>query len=192
MSALQCRTPLALSVLADYWLADLSATEEDAVEQHLLSCDNCSQLLAEVIDLAGGIRAVARRGTLRIVVTSAFLDRLAREGLRVREYRVDAGGRVACTVTADDDLVIGRLVAPLGGVGRVDLALCDAEGREQERLHDIPVNAPANEVVVTAPIDVLRALPASVRRYRLIAVEAGGERLLGEYTFEHAPSVPIP
>jgi hypothetical protein len=128
---------------------------------------------------------------LRTVVTDAFLDRLAREGLRVREYRVGPGGRVACTVTPDDDLVVGRLVAPLGGVGRVDLALCDAEEQEQHRLRDVPINPPATEVVVTAPIDVLRALPASVRHYRLIAVEAAGERVLGEYTFVHTPSVPL-
>ncbi len=160
------------------------------MELHLLECDACSQRLQGVADLAGGIRAVARRGTLRVVVTDAFLNELVRDKLRVREYRVAPGGRVACTVTADDDLVVGRLAAPLTGVGRVDLALCDAQGREQQRLQDIPVNPARPEVVVTAPIDVLRTLPASVRRYRLIAVEAGGERLLGEYTFEHTPSVP--
>ncbi len=70
----------------------------------------------------------------------------------------------------------------------MDLALCDAEGLEQHRLHDIPINPPTTEVVVTAPIDVLRALPASVRHYRLLAVEGAGERLLGEYTFVHTPS----
>lgn len=189
MSTSRCRTPLALSVLTDYWLADLSTTEEATAEQHLFECDECSRRLKSMVDLAGGIRAVARRGTLRVVVTDGFLERLVREGLRVREYRVAPGGRVACTVTADDDLVVGRLAAPVGGVRRVDLAVCDAEGREQQRLQDIPVNPSGREVVVTAPIDVLRALPASVRRYRLIAVEAGGERLLGEYTFVHNPSV---
>lgn len=189
MSPSRCPTPLALSLLTDYWLADLSPAEEAAVEEHLLACDECSRGMRGVVDLAGGIRVVARRGTLRVVVTEAFLDRLAREGLRVREYRVAPGGRVACTVTADDDVVVGRLTAPLAGVGRVDLALCDAEGREQQRWPDIPVNPSEGEVVFTAPIDVLRTLPASVRRYRLIAVEAGGERLLGEYTFVHTPSV---
>jgi hypothetical protein len=123
-----------------------------------------------------------------VVVTAALVDRLAREGLRVREYRVAPGGRVACTVTPEDDLVVGRLAAPFPGVGRLDLALCDAEGREQQRWPDIPVSPEGREVVFTAPVDALRALPASVRRYRLIAVESDGERLLGEYTFEHTPS----
>jgi hypothetical protein len=191
MSTASCETPLEDSVLEDYWLGDLSPTEEEAAELHVLDCDGCSRRLRRVVDLAGGIRALARRGTLRVVVTGAFLERLAREGLRVREYRVAPGGRVACTVTPDDDLVIGRLAASLAGVERLDLALCDAEGREQQRLRDIPVNPTATEVVVTAPIEALRALPASVRSYRLIAVEADGERLLGEYTFAHTPSVRV-
>jgi hypothetical protein len=109
--------------------------------------------------------------------------------IRVREYRVAPGGRVACTATADDDLVVGRLLASLGGLGRVDLALCDAEGREQERLRDIPVNPAAGEVVVTAPMDMLHAPPASsIRHYRLIAIEPDSERVLGDYTFAHTPS----
>ena len=37
------------------------------------------------------------------------------------------------------------------------------------------------------PVDMLRAMPASVERMRLIAVEPQGERLLGEYTFDHTP-----
>lgn len=188
MSIARCPTPLALSVLEDYWLADLSPSEEEAVERHLLACDECSGRLRDVIGLADRIRVVARGGTVRVVVTDAFLNRLVQEGLRVREYRVTPGGRVACTVTADDDLVVGRFVAPLGGVGRVDLARCDAEGREVQRFRNLPFNPARGEVLFTARTDVLRTLPASVQRYRLIAVEASGERVLAEYTFAHTPS----
>jgi len=189
MSISRCPTPLALSVLEDYWLADLSSSEEDAVEQHLLACDECSGRLRHVIGLADGIRAVTRGGTLRVVVTDAFLNRLTQEGLRVREYRVTPGGRVACTVAADDDLVVGRFVAPLGGVARVDLAQYDAEEREVQRFRDLPFDPAAGEVLFTARTDVLRTLQATVQRYRLIAVETSGERVLAEYTFAHTPSV---
>jgi hypothetical protein len=188
MSISPCPMPLALSVLEDYWLADLAPSEEAAAERHLLACDECSGRLRGVIGLADGIRTVARGGTLRVVVTDAFLNRLAQEGLHVREYRVTPGGRVACTVTADDDLVVGRFVAPLAGVERVDLAQCDAEGREVQRFRDLPFNPAGGEVLFTARTDVLRALPASIQRYRLIAVEVGGERVLTEYIFAHTPS----
>lgn len=188
MSPAHCPTPLAPAILEDYWLADLSPSEEEAVEQHLLACDECSGRLREVIGLAEGIRAVAMGGTLRVVVTDAFLDRLVQEGLHVREYRVTPGGGVACTVTAEDDLVVGRFVAPLGGVERVDLAQYDAEGRELQRFRDLPFDPAAGEILFTARTDVLRTLPATVQRYRLIAVEAGGEHVLAEYTFAHTSS----
>ncbi len=188
MNSTHCPMPLALEVLEDYWLADLSQSEEVAAEQHLLACDECSGRLRDVVKLADGIRAVARGGTLRVVVTDAFLNRLAQEGLHVREYRVTPGGRVACTLTAEDDLVVGRFVAPLGGVERVDLAQYDAEGGEVQRFRDLPFDPTAGEVLFTARTDVLRTLPATVQRYRLIAVEAGGERVLAEYTFAHTPS----
>lgn len=188
MSLAHCPTPLAPAILEDYWLADLSPSEEEAVEQHLLDCDECSGRLRGVIGLAERVRAVARGGTLRVVVTDAFLNRLVQEGLRVREYRVSPGGGVACTVTAEDDLVVGRFVAPLGGVERVDLAQYDAEGRELQRFRDLPFDPTAGEVLFTARTDVLRTLPATVQRYRLIAVEADGEHVLAEYTFAHTPS----
>jgi hypothetical protein len=188
MSPARCPTPLAQAILEDYWVADLSPSEEEAVEQHLLACDECSERLRGVVGLADGVRAVARGGLLRVVVTDAFLNRLAEEGLRVREYRVTPGGGVACTVTAEDDLVIGRFVAPLGGVERLDLAQYDAQGLELQRFRDLPFDPTAGEVLFTARTDVLRTLPATVQRYRLIAVEAGGEHVLAEYTFAHTPS----
>jgi hypothetical protein len=188
MSGARCPAPLAMPVLEDYWLADLAPAEEEGAERHLLACDECSGRLRGVIGLAEGIRAVVRSGVLRVVVTDAFLNRLAEEGLRVRQYRAAPGKVVACTLTAEDDLVVGRFVAPLGGVRRLDLARCDAEGRELERFRDLPFDPAAGEVLFTAATDILRRLPATVQRYRLLAVEAGGERVLAEYTFAHTPS----
>ena len=38
-----------------------------------------------------------------------FLHRAAKQGARVREYAPPNGGQVECTVTAEDDILIGRL-----------------------------------------------------------------------------------
>jgi hypothetical protein len=188
MSRARCTTPLTQATLDDYWVADLSAAEEEAVEQHVLACAECSARLSGVVGLAEGVRAVVRGGLLRLVVTDAVLNRLAGEGLRVRQYRVTPGGGVACTITAEDDLVVARFIAPLGGVKRLDLAQYDAEGRELERFQDLPFDPTAGQVLFMARTDVLRTLPATVLRYRLIAVGAGDEHVLGEYTFAHTPS----
>ena len=39
-------------------------------------------------------------------------------------------------------------------------------------------------------IEVLRALGVATARMRLVAIEKDGERLLGEYTFNHTPTRP--
>jgi hypothetical protein len=187
VSAPLCAEPLDLVALIDYWLGDLGPDEEAPVEEHLLGCAACSERTADLVALAGGVRRLATLGVVRAVVTAAFLRRLADEGLRVREYRLAPGGRVACTVTPPDDLVAVRLTADLRGARRVDLVECDADGREEGRLEDISISASAQEVILLERIDVVRALPACVLRMRLDAPEADGERLLGEYTFVHTP-----
>lgn len=188
-----CSNPIDDAVLADYWLATLPEDEEEAVEEHLLECDRCGKRLREVIALSEGIRNLAREGCLRMIVSDAFLQRAAEEGLRVREYAPPAGGSVQCTVTAEDDILIGRLAANLRGTRRVDLSICDERGAEQLRLRDIPVRSEAASVVYQESITFAKALPTSTMIARLVSVdEAGGEHLLGEYTFNHTRSLPGP
>jgi hypothetical protein len=121
------------------------------------------------------------------VVDDAFVRRLVEQGVRVREYRLPHNGSVDCTVTPDDDVVVARLEAPLGGVARLDMVEMDADGKGRTRLQDIPFRADSGGVVVVSRTDELRALPASTTRMRLLAVDATGERVIGEYIFRHTP-----
>ena len=97
-------------------------------------------------------------------------------------------GSVQCTITPADDLVAAHLGVDLRDVERVDLVRYDAEGREETDLDDVPINASTQEIVLLERMDRVRVLPACVKRVKLIGHEAGGERLLGEYTFVHTPS----
>ncbi len=188
-----CSTPLDAAVLADYWLALLTGAEEEAIEVHLLNCDGCGARLRELIALAQAVHNLARQGSLRIVVSEAFLSRAAAEGLRVREYAPPRGGAVQCTVTAEDDLLIARLAADLSGVKRVDLSICDEQGAEQLRLRDIPFRSAADGVIYQESITFAKALPTNIIMMRLLTFDdAGGEQLLGEYTFNHSRSIPGP
>ena len=190
---MNCLNPIDAAVLADYWLAGLAGAEEDAVEEHLLGCDRCGERLREVIALAEGVRNLAREGSLRMVVSEAFLKRAAEEGIRIREYAPPPGGGVQCTVTAEDDLLVGRLAANLSGAKRVDLCLCDERGVEQLRLPDIPVHPGASSVAFQESITFAKAAPTSKMIVRLITFDdVGAERLLGEYTFNHTRSLPGP
>ncbi len=190
---MSCATPIDAGVLADYWLGALAGSEEEAVELHLLDCDECGLRLREVMALAEGVRKIAREGSLRMVVGDVFLERVAAEGLRVRQYTPPAGGGVECTVTAEDNLLIGRLAADLSGAKRVDLCICDERGVEQMRLADIPVHSGVGEVVYQESMTFAKAAPSMRMIARLVGFdEAGVERPLGEYTFNHTRSLPGP
>ena len=170
-------------MLSKYWLAELDAATEARVEEHLLGCGECSRELEELAALAAGMRQLVREGAVHTVVPNAFVRRLAEQGLRVREYNVPHNGSVNCTVAPEDDVVVARLQAPLQGIERLDLV----EGEARERLYDIPFNAEHGEVVVTPRVEELRKLPVSTHHMRLVAVDASGERVIGEYTFNHTP-----
>ena len=190
---MSCSQPIDIAVLADYWLAALTGSEEDAVEEHLLDCDECGERLREVIALAEGVRELAREGSLRMIVSDAFIQRAKEDGLSVREYTVLPGGGVECTVTADDDILIGRLAADLSDVQRLDLCLCGENGVERLRWQDIPVRSGAGSVAFQESIEVAKAMPTHKMIVRLVGFdEGGGERLLGEYTFNHTRSLPGP
>lgn len=180
----RCASPIEDDVFLDWWTGE--AADARALEEHLLGCDECAGRLRRVSALAAGVRTLARGGRVQVVVLPAQLSMLQSEGRRVREYRVPAGGGVQCTVGPEDDVVLARLAADLTGVGRLDLVSCVDDGPDQ-RLSDLPFDPGAPEVILASPTDVLRARPASVERMRLVAVEPAGERLLGEYTFNHSP-----
>jgi Putative zinc-finger len=186
-----CANPIDAAILADYWLGALGGPEEEAVEVHLLVCDSCGSRLREVIALAEGVRSIAREGSLRMVVSDAFLRRAGEEGLRIREYSLPAGGSVQCTVAAEDVFLIARLAADLSGAARVDLSLCDEHGVEQQRLEDIPVRPGSSGVTLQESITIARAAPTQTKMMRLLALDtAGRERALGEYTFHHTRTLP--
>ena len=190
---MNCVKPLDAAILADYWLAALPESEEEAIEEHLFACDECGALLREVLALAEAIRNLARQGSLLMVVSDAFLKRVAEEGLRVREYTPPIGGSVACTVTAEDDFLIGRLTADLSAAKRVDLCICDKRGAEKLRLADIPFNSRASSVAFQQSITYAKAAPSETMIARLVTIDdAGGEHLLGEYTFNHTRTLPGP
>jgi putative zinc finger protein len=181
-----CSSPLAEDLVLDWWTGELAAAEARRVERHLLSCGSCAARAELLPAVAGGIQALVASGRLPGVLAPLVLERLRRDGRRIREYRVPAGGGVRCTVGPDDDVLIARLGVDLAGVTRVDLVTRVDDGPEQ-RYADLPFEPAARELIVAPPTDGVRARPAHVERMRLIAVEPEGERLLGEYTFDHTP-----
>jgi len=172
-----------LATLLGYWFGELDETREAAIEEHYLGCAACSAQLEEVEALGAGVRRAFAEGHVTAVISSAFAERLRHRGLHLREYRVPCNGSVNCTVAPEDDVLLSRLQVPLQGVERIDLLVAPAD----LRLEDVPFDAASGEVVVAPSIAYIRTLPAHRQVMRLVAVGADGERVLGEYTFNHSP-----
>jgi hypothetical protein len=191
MTDTRCAQPIEFEALVAYWLGELPAAAEAPLEEHFFGCAHCARRLEALAALASGIRAAVRNGAVQAVITQPFLEHMRRQGMRIREYRLAPGERVACTIGADDDAVVSRMQVPLAGVKRVDAlrSLDLGDGRVQRwRLEDVPFDPDAGEVLSLPSAAALKKLPAHTQRVQLVAVDEAGERPLGEYTFAHTPS----
>ena len=191
MMSERCEAPIALEALVAYWLGELAASAEEPIEEHLFRCASCVRRLEALAALGSGIRAAVRDGAVQALITPSFLELMQRQGMRIREYRVEAGATVACTIQADDDAVVGRIQVALAGVHRVDalhrLDLLDGRVREW-RVDDVPFGPEARELLLLPSASMLKQLPAHALRVELVAVDDRAERSLGTYTFAHTPS----
>jgi anti-sigma factor RsiW len=171
--------------LLAWWLDELSDDEAAEVEAHLFECDECGARLRELLRLRAGVRGALLGGELAGAMSRPFIGKLREDGVRVREYHLEAGGSVACTVAPEDELVVSYLRAPLEGVRQLDVEF-EKDG-ETHRASHIPFDAESGEVAVIVPTTWLKTMGSFTQRNRLYAVTLEGQRLVGEYTFNHSP-----
>lgn len=185
-SATECA--VSTQELLAYWLGELDGARESAIEEHLFGCASCPATLGFVADLGAGVRCVLLGGELTGVLPAAFVERLKAAGVRVREYRLEPGGSVDCTITRDDDLVVASMRAPLEGVGRLDV-LIDDSVLGKLRLTDVAFDARDGGIVTLPSAAFLRTLDSARQHVRLVAVDGVQERVLADYTFNHYRSL---
>ena len=173
--------------LLQYWLGELDEPQEARLDEHLFACSACSERLRTLVDLGAAIRSEFVSGTLNVVLPEPFMRAVKEAGLRVREYTLDPGGSVACTVTPDDDLVVAYLHAPLRDVRRLDILIDDTTSGKH-RANDVAFDPARNGLVAVTSTSYLRTLGYSQQRVRLVAVDGADERVIGDYTFNHSPS----
>jgi len=181
-----CSTPIPEAGLTAYWLGELDDSDAAEVEQHLFGCSQCSSQLKLLVRLGVGIRQIASEGTVHAVLSPAFVRQMQNNGLRVREYRLQPGTSVACTIAPDDDLVVSHLHAEFADVERLDLVFEDPDSGAQLRMQDLAFDRTSDEIVLASNTRYLRELGTATRRVRLLAVRKGGDRELGTYTFNHS------
>jgi anti-sigma factor RsiW len=184
MSSSTCVARIGDEALVEYWLGELDEASEARIDEHALGCAACSERLAGIAALADGIRSAVSDGAVRMFVTDAFVRSAVEHGRRVREYRVPRNGSVNCNVALEDELLVSRLEAPLAGVSRVDV-ISYLDDAQTDVFSDVPFDAQSGEVVVAPELAQLRAMPSHRRRFRLLAIDENGERVIGDYTFNH-------
>jgi len=172
--------------LADYWTTDATPADVERIEEHVFECERCARLLSEADRLRAGIGAVAQSGAVQAFVTDAVLNRLARDGVRVRSYSLDPGEAIHCTVWADDDVVVTRLRADFTGIASVDAEMRLDSGEQWAHAADIPIRDGATELVLALPASEIRKAPVAPMRLTLRGA-AGSARtgVVAEYVFHH-------
>jgi hypothetical protein len=167
-------------------LAELSGPDAEEAGEHVLACGACAERLEQLVALGIGIRDLVRAGKTWIVLSRRLLERMDRDGLVSRTYRVRPGETVPCGVGARDVYALTHLEADLTGVSRVDLVVSDLG----MRVDDVPFDRERGEITFVERSDHVRALPTGPIRLVLVAVDDVGERALGEYTLSHTAYVP--
>ena len=160
-------------------------TQSASLEEHLFECAACTAALERLAALGDSIRSLHNDGHVATFVPTAFVRTMKDAGMSVREYRLAPHGSVYCTVTPQDDFVVGHLEAPLAGVTRVDAIIEEVDRSSSQRLTDIPFNPADGEIVLLPSIRELRPLEKLTLQVQLIAVGVSDERTLGVYTFNH-------
>jgi hypothetical protein len=180
---------LSIGQLSDYWTADVSADDMARIEEHVFACSACTELLAETDRLRRSIGEAARTGGFQSFVTDSLLNQLARDGVRVRSYVMDAGGAVQCAVWDDDEILVTRLRADFSGVTAVDAVMRLDTGEEWGRATDIPVSEGSREVIIALPASLVRRAPEVPMRLTLRSSSASpDDAALAVYTFDHRGS----
>jgi len=175
---------VALADLTDYAAGELPEAEAAAIEEHLFSCTACGARAAEFDALVRAIRPAVRSAEVGGFVTDAVLNRLAREGVRVRTFALSPGAVVPCAVWDDDELMALRLRGDFGGASEFTLSQRVA-GTEVIRVTGQVAASSHGELIYAQPAAWVRQLPAVEVDVFLTAQEGDQERPIGRYTLVH-------
>jgi len=178
---------IALADLTDYAAGELPEAEAAAIVEHLFSCADCGARAAEFDALLGAIRPAVRSAEVGGFVTDAVLNRLAREGVRVRSFALSPGAIVPCAVWDEDELMALRLRGDFSGASEITLSQRVA-GTEVSRATG-QVAASHGEIIYALPAAWVRQLPVVEVEVILTAFEDGEDRPIVSYTLVHGGSL---
>ena len=182
-----CAAPLDVDTLLSYWAGDMSEREADVLEAHLFTCAACAGRLGGIAALGDGVATLTRRGRVSGIISPAIMNRLARDGVRVRLYSIAPGEAVPCAVWPTDDVLVVALRADLAGITSVSLSIASADDRLIEQIDDVAVSSGDGAVLYASPGHLIRRMPSVRVRFTLVN-NVEREHVLGAYVLEHSAS----
>ena len=174
---------IALADLTDYAAGELPEAETAAIEDHLFSCAECAARAAEFDALVRAIPPAVRLAEIGGFMTDAVLNRLSRDGARVRTFTLSPGAVVPCAVWDDDELMALRLHGDFAGATEFTMSQRVA-GTEVVRATG-QVASSQGEIIYVVPAAWVRQLPVVEVEIELTAHEGDVERPIGSYTLIH-------
>jgi anti-sigma factor RsiW len=176
-----------LADLTDYAAGELTEAEAAAIDEHLFSCAACAARAAEFDALVRAIPPAVRSAEVGGFVTDAVLNRLSRDGARVRTFALSPGAVVPCAVWDGDELMAMRMRADLRGASEVTMSQ-RIGGTEVIRATGQVAGADG-EIIYVLPASWVRQLAVVEVEVILTAHEAGHERFIGSYRLFHGGSL---
>jgi hypothetical protein len=185
VTADQCARGSAFTDLIDYWIGDLDQHDAERVETHVFECAECASRLGDIAILGAAVAEAVRGARVQTVISDAVLNKLSRDGVRVRTYAPEPGTFIPCAIWPEDDLIVSRLRGDFDGYDELTLVLKGEDGPELSRNVDIPLISGTREILTATSASRLRQLPSM--RLRLIVSGKRGdiEQVIGEYGLEH-------
>ena len=175
-----CAKPTPFDTIVALWAGDLTAEETAAVEGHLFACDECAATSDRLGKLVVGLRA-----GIPPVISHAHRDRLVDSGKRIRVTPVEPGIQAHAHFTKDVDLLVHVLKGDLSRADRVDVELVTPEGITRHTFELVPFDARAGEVLIACQRHYEHIFPGGDPLFRVLAVEQGRRRTVGEYLVVH-------
>ncbi len=174
-----CLTPLSTELLAAYWAGDLSASELEAADEHLMGCAACTQASSRLAEVSEALRRL-----LPPVVSAATLHALRERGLRVHENAMQPGERREVPFPAHIDVLVHALSGlELAQATRVDFVLRDEQtGRILVAAEGVPFERERCAVLVACQKHYA-AFPADTVAELRVASAAGEQS--ATYTILH-------
>jgi putative zinc finger protein len=179
---------IGLAELTDYAAGELPDGQVAAIEDHLFACSDCGARAGEFDTFVRAIRRAVRSAEVGGFMTDAVLNRLARDGVRVRSYALSPDAVVPCAVWEDDELMALRLRGDFGNASEFTLSQRMA-GSEVSRATGQVAASSHGELIFAIPAAWIRQLPEVQVEVLLTAHENGQDRLIASYTLLHGGSL---